>query len=58
MPNPSWLISPARLAAPLRDRRGIAVATLCFIVPIDSSSERKRELLDRLVEAARELSDQ
>jgi DNA-binding IclR family transcriptional regulator len=46
------------LAAPIRDRRGIAVATLCFIVPIDSAPERKRELLDRLVEAARELSDQ
>ena len=46
------------LAAPIRDRRGIAVATLCFIVPIDSSPERKRELLDRLVESARELSDQ
>ena len=46
------------LAAPIRDRRGIAVATLCFIVPVDSAPERKRELLDRLVESARELSDQ
>ena len=46
------------LAAPIRDRRGIAVATLCFIVPIDSAPERKRELLNRLVESARELSDQ
>ena len=46
------------LAAAIRDRRGIAVATLCFIVPIDSAAERKRELLDRLVESARELSDQ
>ncbi len=46
------------LAAPIRDRRGIAVATLCFIVPVDSAAERKRELLDRLVDAARELSDQ
>jgi DNA-binding IclR family transcriptional regulator len=45
------------LAAPIRDRRGVAVATLCFIVPIDSSPERKRELLDRLVESASELSD-
>ena len=45
------------LAAPIRDRRGIAVATLCFIVPIDSSPERKRELLNRLVESAQELSD-
>ena len=45
------------LAAPIRDRRGIAVATLCFIVPVDSSDGRKRELLDRLVAAAAELSD-
>jgi DNA-binding IclR family transcriptional regulator len=45
------------LAAPIRDRRGLAVATLCFIVPIDSAPERKRELLSRLVESAQELSD-
>ena len=45
------------LAAPIRDRRGVAVATLCFIVPVDSSDGRKRELLDRLVAAAAELSD-
>ena len=25
------------LAAPVRDRRGVAVATLCFIVPVDTS---------------------
>lgn len=46
------------LAAPVRDRRGTAVATVCFIIPIDSPDSRKRELLDRLVAAARELSDQ
>ncbi len=45
------------LAAPIRDRRGIAVATLCFIVPIDSAPELKRQLLDRLIESAQELSD-
>ena len=45
------------LAAPIRDRRGIAVATLCFIVPIDYSPERKRELLNCLVVSAQELSD-
>ena len=33
------------LAAPVRDRRGVAVATLCFIVPVDSSEARKQELL-------------
>ena len=45
------------LAAPVRDRRGVAVATLCFIVPIDSSEPRKQELLALLVAAAGELSD-
>lgn len=46
------------LAAPVRDRHGICVATICFIIPIDSPDERKRDLLERLVEAGRELSDQ
>ncbi len=46
------------LAAPIRDRRGIAVATLCFIVPIDSQEEHKRELLGILVAAASELLEQ
>jgi DNA-binding IclR family transcriptional regulator len=46
------------LAAPVRDRRGTAVATVCFIIPIDSPDGRKRELLDSLVAAAQELSDQ
>lgn len=45
------------LAAPIRDRRGVAIATLCFVIPADSTERRKRELLDRLVEAATELSD-
>jgi DNA-binding IclR family transcriptional regulator len=45
------------LAAPIRDRRGVAVATLCFIVPIDSPDARKSQLLDLLVSAAAELSD-
>ena len=45
------------LAAPVRDRRGVAVATLCFIVPVDTSEARKQELLALLVSAAGELSD-
>ena len=45
------------LAAPVRDRRGVAVATICFIIPIDSPEDRKRELLDSLVRAGQELSD-
>jgi DNA-binding IclR family transcriptional regulator len=46
------------LAAPIRDRKGVAIATICFVIPADSSEARKHELLDRLVEAAGELSDQ
>ena len=45
------------LAAPIRDRTGIAVATICFIIPIDQPNERKTELLQMLVDAAEELSD-
>ena len=45
------------LAAPIRDRRGVAVATLCFVIPADSAEPRKQELLDHLVSAAHELSD-
>ena len=45
------------LAAPVRDRRGVAVATLCFIVPVDTSEARKQELLGLLVSAAGELTD-
>ena len=36
------------LAAPVRDRSGVAVATHCFIVPIDTPEPRKQELLDML----------
>ncbi|WFU41594.1 IclR family transcriptional regulator [Bradyrhizobium sp. CB82] len=45
------------LAAPIRDRQGVAVATLCFVIPADSPKERKTALLDELVTTARELSD-
>lgn len=45
------------LAAPIRDRRGVAVATLCFIVPVDTAENRKQELLALLVGAVAELSD-
>jgi DNA-binding IclR family transcriptional regulator len=45
------------LAAPIRDRRGVAVATLCFVVPIDTAEDRKRALLDMLVAEATGLSD-
>jgi len=45
------------LAAPVRDRKGIAVATVCFIVPIDMAERHKRELLDLLKREAEDLSD-
>lgn len=45
------------LAAPIRDRGGIAVATLCFVVPIELTADRKRHLMDLLVAAANELSE-
>jgi DNA-binding IclR family transcriptional regulator len=45
------------LAAPIRSRAGVAVATICFIVPIDTSDPRKQELLRVLVTAGAELSD-
>jgi DNA-binding IclR family transcriptional regulator len=45
------------LAAPVRDRSGVAVATLCFIVPVDTQEPRKQELLAMLVSATSELSD-
>jgi DNA-binding IclR family transcriptional regulator len=45
------------LAAPIRDRHGVAVATLCFVIPIDSPAARKQDLLRLLVDAASELSD-
>lgn len=46
------------LAAPIRDRRGVATATLCFVIPADTPETRRRELLDRLIQGARQLSDQ
>jgi len=45
------------LAAPIRDKKGVAVATLCFVVPADSVKERRSALLDDLVATATELSD-
>lgn len=44
------------LAAPIRDRHGIVVATLCFVVPADADEARRADLLARLVTAAQTLS--
>jgi DNA-binding IclR family transcriptional regulator len=45
------------LAAPIRNKDGVAVATICFIIPIDQPAERRTQLLQMLVDAASELSD-
>ena len=45
------------LAAPIRDKRGVAVATLCFVIPAETVKERRTALLDDLVATAAELSD-
>lgn len=45
------------LAAPVRNKDGVAIATICFIVPVDQPAKRKTKLLDMLVSAAAELSD-
>jgi DNA-binding IclR family transcriptional regulator len=47
----------ACLAAPIRGRDHVTIATLCFVIPADSSEERKRQLLAHLVAAATELSE-
>ncbi|WP_448952559.1 IclR family transcriptional regulator [Labrys neptuniae] len=45
------------LAAPIRDRHGIAIATICLVIPADTGEGRKRELLEQIVAAAQDLSD-
>ena len=45
------------LAAPIRNKNGLTIATICFIVPVDQPADRKAKLLDLLVNAAAELSD-
>ena len=45
------------LAAPIRDRDGIARTTLCFVIPADTSEERRNELLARLADEAALLAE-
>ena len=45
------------LAAPIRDRGGIARSTLCFVIPADTSEPRRNELLARLVAEAELLAE-
>lgn len=44
------------LAAPIRDARERTVATLCFVTPADWPEGHRRSLLDRLLDASRQLS--
>jgi DNA-binding IclR family transcriptional regulator len=40
------------LAAPIRDRAGVARATLCFVIPADTPEPRRNALLTRLMTEA------
>ncbi|GEO17637.1 IclR family transcriptional regulator [Microvirga aerophila] len=44
------------LAAPIRNRSGAAVATLCFTIPVNTETDAREVLLTRLVASANELS--
>ena len=44
------------VAAPVLDHQGHAAATLCFVVPVDTTRERIEDLRDILVESGRSLS--
>lgn len=44
------------LAAPIRDGAGIALSTLCFVIPADTPEPRRDELLTRLVAEAERLA--
>jgi DNA-binding IclR family transcriptional regulator len=44
------------LAAPIRDANRIAVATLCFVTPVEVKEERRRELMALLIDGAARLS--
>jgi DNA-binding IclR family transcriptional regulator len=46
------------LAAPIRDRSGVAQTTLCFVIPADTPPVKRNELLARLVTEAGGLSEQ
>ena len=45
------------LAAPIRDRDGIARTTLCFVIPADTSEDRRNDLLGRLAAEAELLAE-
>ena len=46
----------ACLAAAILDEKEVAVATICFMVPAATPAERREQLLDELVTAARSVS--
>jgi len=44
------------IAAPVLDEKGLTAATLCFVVPADTTLRRTMELRDLLVESGKSLS--
>ena len=44
------------LAAPIRDSRGAAIATLCFVIPADRPNAKRHDLLQRLIDGSDRLS--
>jgi DNA-binding IclR family transcriptional regulator len=44
------------LAAPITNHDGLIEATICFVLPIDISDEKRGELESRLIEASRSIS--
>ncbi len=45
------------MAAPIRDRAGFPTAALCFMTARDTGPERRRAMLDDLLQSAKALSD-
>jgi DNA-binding IclR family transcriptional regulator len=45
------------LAAPIRSHSGVAIATLCFTVPVDTAPETQEKLLAHLLASTRDLSE-
>lgn len=44
------------MAAPIRDRAGLPIAALCFMTSRDTSPERRKAMLDDLLQSAKALS--
>jgi DNA-binding IclR family transcriptional regulator len=44
------------LAAPITSHNGLVAATICFVIPIDISGEKRSALESRLIEASKAIS--